>query len=348
MELSGLLIFKIGVSLVAVLTSIGMFSDLSWAVKLKLTATLLLGIILIGFLAWPLAAPVEPFGVISVPAFGGAITLVGLAVLAGFIGYFLSWPYGREIGILAVPSGLAIWAVRCGNMAELMRLNPTLAQRQALFAALKWEPIFWLAIVAAGFGGVLAGEHLVSRRSALVTRSPQDALRRSDKRRATRDGIIAVVGSVFIAQFCIGIFAQDVRIPDPRLGSVVAQPAIGQIVFAVLVSFGIAAFIVKKFLNASYIWPTVASALVTGFAVITRHTYGGQDTLQHLVEHHPPVFFSSAVTSILPVQMVTFGALGSIAGYWLARPAIRLAGSGGRKFPAKTPIKRQIGRRQQI
>jgi len=331
MELSWLLILKIGVSLAGVLVGVGMFSELSWPAKLKLTATLLVGIILIGLLA-PLGTPVvlgtpygEPFGVISVPAFGGAITLVGLAVLAGFIGYFLSWPNGREIGILAVPSGLAIWAVRCGNMAELVRLNPTLAQRQELFAALKWEPIFWLAIVAAGFGGVLIGQRMTlkpepnkgERRQASCGEksNSKEGPRLVGTQNTYLNAIIVVVGSVFIAQFCIGIFAQDVRIPDPRLGSVVAQPAIGQIVFAVLVSFGIAAFIFKKFLNASYIWPTVASALVTGFAVIT---YVKQDTLQHLVERYPPVFFSNVVTSILPVQMVAFGALGSIAGYWLA------------------------------
>jgi hypothetical protein len=308
MEISWLLVFKIGASLAGVLAGIGMFSELPWPVKLKVTATLLVGIILMGFLA-PLGTPVEPFGVISVPALGGAVTLAGLAVLAGFIGYFLSWPNGREIGILAVPAGLAIWAVRGGNMAELMRLAPTLAQRQVLFAALKWEPIFWLAIVAAGFGGVLIGQYLVSRLSSLVPRSfvlrPSSLVPR----------ILAVVGSGLIAQFCIGIFAQDVRIPDHRLGSVMAQPSVGQIVFAVLVSFGIAAFLVKKFLDASYIWPIVASALVTGFAVIT---YIREDTLQYLVEHHPPIFFSRVVTSILPVQMVAFGILGSIAGYWLA------------------------------
>lgn len=307
MELSWPLIFKTGVSLAGVLTGVSMFSDLSWATKLKLTATLLLGIILIGILA-PLWTAAGPFGVISVPAFGGAITLAGLAVLAGFIGYFLSWPNGREIGILAVPAGLAVWAVRCGSMAELMRLAPTLVQRQELFAALKWEPIFWLAIVAVGFGGVLIGQRIVTRRSAHERQETRN------ERRLT-NAIIAVVGSVFIAQVCIGIFARDVRIADTRLGSVVAQPATGQIVFAVLVSFGIAAFLVKKFLNASYIWPTVASALVTGFAVIT---YVKEDTLQHLVEHYPPVFFSNVVTSILPVQMVAFGTLGSIAGYWLA------------------------------
>jgi hypothetical protein len=302
MELSWLFVFKIGASLAGVIAGMDMFSELTWPVKLKVTATLLVGIILIGFLA-PLKTPVEPFGVVSMPAFGGAVALAGLAVLAGLIGCFISQPYGREIGILAVPAGLAIWAVRSGNMAELMRLTPTLAQRQVLFASLKWESIFWLAIVAAGFGGVLIGQYLVSRPSSPVSR-PSSIVHH----------ILAVVGSVLIAQFCIGIFAQDVRIADPKLGSVVAQPATGQIVFAVLVSFGIAAFLVKKFLNASYIWPIVASALVTGFAVVT---HAKQDTLQHLIEYQPSVFFSSTSLSILPVQMVAFGVLGSIAGYWL-------------------------------
>ena len=230
--------------------------------------------------------------------------MAGLAFLAGFICYFLSWPNGREIGILAVPAGLAIWAVRGGNMADLMRVAPTLAQRQGLFAALKWEPIFWLVVVAVGFGGVLIGEHLAVRRSSLAPRSTLLVSR-----------IFAVVASVVIAQFCIGIFAQSIRIPDHRLGSVMSQPAVGQIVFAVLVSFGIAAFLVKKFLDVGYIWPITASALTTGFAITTSLR---QDTLQQLVERHPPAFFSSSVISIMPLQMVAFGVLGSIAGYWLA------------------------------
>jgi len=266
---------------------------------------------LIGILAWPLAAPPEPFGAVLSGnlSFGGAIILAVLAFSAGFIGYFISWPHGREIGILAVPSGLAIWAVRCGNMADLMRVNPTLAQRQAVFAALKWEPIFWLAIVAAGFGGVLLGQKI---------RSKSEPYKNEEKSKSESsiylNAIIALVGSVLIAQFGIRIFAQDVRVFDPRLGSVMAQPAIGQVVFAVLVSFGIAAFIFRKFLNVSYIWPIAASALVTGFAITT---YLKQDILQHLIGQHPAVFFCNAVTSILPVQMVAYGTLGSIAGYWL-------------------------------
>jgi hypothetical protein len=98
------------------------------------------------------------------------------------------------------------------------------------------------------------------------------------------------------------------------LGSVVAQPPVAQIAFAVIVSFGLVAFVFKKFLDAGYVWPIIASALVLGFAVTTQFRQG---VLQHVTENWPAAFFANAVVAILPVQMVAFGALGSIGGYWL-------------------------------
>ncbi len=283
--------------------------ELSWLMKLRIAAAVAIGVVLIGFWAWPLAAPPEPLGTVSLFAgdvsFSNAIILAALAFLAGLLAYFLAWPYGREIGILAVPSGLAIWAVRCGNMAGLMRMNSTLPQREALFAALKWEPVFWLVIVAAGFAGVLAGQKI--RAKPELDEAKKKANSKSNIYLNTASALIA---SGLIAQFCIRILAQDVRI-----GSLVAQPTVGQIVFAVFVSFGLAAFIVKKFLDANYIWPTIASALVTGFTIMTCVK---QSTLQRLAQEWPVVFFPNAVISILPVQIVALGTLGSITGYWLA------------------------------
>ncbi len=290
--------------------------ELSWLMKLRIAAAVATGVVLIGILAWPLAAPPEPAGAASLHtgtiSLGDAITLVTLAFLVGLIAYFLSWPYGREIAILAVPSGLAVWAVRSGSMAGLMQINPTLTQRQALFSALKWEPVFWLAIVAAGFAGVLLAQK-ISRRKVEPVGSDGKSNSRSNM---YFNAAVALVGSVLIAQFCITIFARDVRVFDDQLRRlVVAQPAVGQVVFAVLVSFGLAAFVVKAFLNVSYIWPTIASASITAFAITI---YVKQDVLQHLVQRHPAAFFSNAVISILPLQMVAFGTLGSIAGYWMA------------------------------
>ena len=283
--------------------------ELSWPMKLRIAAAVATGVVLIGILAWPMAVPSEPLGAVRASnlGLGGAITLLMLAFLAGFIAYFVSWPYGREIGILAAPSGLAIWAVRCGSMTTLMQLYPTAGQRQEILTTLKWDSIFWLAVVAAGFAGVILGQKILS--------SPRpDETQEKPNSKPTKylNAIIALVGSALIAQFCIRIFAQDVKILDD--GSVMAQPSIGQIVFAVLISFKLAAFVVKKFLDVSYIWPIIATALVTAFAT---SSYAKQEVLQYFVKTWPAAFFANSVISILPVQIVAFGTLGSIAGYWM-------------------------------
>ena len=124
---------------------------------------------------------------------------------------------------------------------------------------------------------------------------------------------VALVASVLIAQLALARLAQDIRMTNGSLGSVMGQPAIGQVVFGVIVAFGLAAFVVKHFLNAGYIWAIIAAALVTPFAITT---YAKYDALNHLAEYWPAVFFSNAAISILPVQMVALGTLGAIAGYW--------------------------------
>jgi len=285
--------------------------ELSWLIKLRIGVVAALGAVLIGFLAWPLAAPPDPLGPMcfSDISVGAAIALVLLAFSVGFVGYFLSWPYGREIGILAAPAGLAVWAIRSGTMAQLMQLNPTLTQRQALFAALKWEPVFWLFVVAVGFAGVLLGQK--TRPAPKATETGQRANPKSNKYLSTVISVlIALVASALIAQFFIRIFAQGVQ-----MGLAVAQPAVGQIVLAVFVSFGLAAFAVKKFLSLTYIWPAIASALVSAFSI---NIYTKQEVFQDFAQSWPATFFPNAVISVLPVQMVAFGTLGSIAGYWLA------------------------------
>jgi len=279
--------------------------ELSWPMKLRIAAAVAAGVVLIGIMAWPMAEPSEEIGAIS---YGDAVTLVILAFLTGLIGYFVSWPYGREIGILAVPSGLAIWAVRSRSVMALMQLNATVSQRQVILASLKWEPIFWLFVVAAGFAGVLLGQKI---RSSLKTKQMQEKSK-SNLDKYLKE-VITLVGSVLVAQFCIRIFAQDVKIFDNNMGTVVAQPAVGQIVFAVSVSFGLAAFLFKKYLNTSYICPIIASVFITAYAASSYAKH-----LQYLVQYWPATFFSNAVVSILPIQMVAFGTLGSIAGYWMA------------------------------
>ncbi len=120
----------------------------------------------------------------------------------------------------------------------------------------------------------------------------------------------AIVVSVIVAQFFIGVFAQNLG-----AAGIVAQPAVGQILFGVTAAFAAAAFVVKKFLSLGYIWPAVASIFITAFAEVV---YYRGETLQRFAETQPATFFPHSVLAILPVQLVTLGALGSVIGYWLA------------------------------
>ena len=146
--------------------------ELSWLMKIRIAVVFSAGAAIIGFLAWPLVKPFEPFGVISFFAgninSGSAITLAVLAFLVGILAYFLSWPYGRQIAVLAVPAGLAIWAVRTGSVTNMIQANPTIAQRQVFFTAIRWESIFWLAIVAVGFVGVLVAAKIFPSKAKTI------------------------------------------------------------------------------------------------------------------------------------------------------------------------------------
>lgn len=289
--------------------------ELSWLMRLRIAAALAVGVFLIGVLAWPLVAPATPFGAVAViqghisPA---DVVIIGLlAVTAGFVGYFVSWPYGREIGVISAPAGLAVWAVRTGSMADLIRVNPTAIQRQAVYATLKWEGLLWLAVVLAGLCGVLFARYIAGKK--LKTHRPEKTQLFTIN--AVINAFLVVLISVIIARVCIGLLARDVRMPDSQLGVVFAQPAVGQIAFAVSVSFGIAAFVAKKFLDIDYIWPIIATAVL---AFMVMSISGKANLLEHIASRWPAAFFGRAVCTILPVQLIAFGTLGSVAGFWLA------------------------------
>ena len=58
---------------------------------------------------------------------------------------------------------------------------------------------------------------------------------------------------------------------------------------------------------------TVTVNLAMAFAM-----HGYANNTSYLAQAWPANFFGDVAASILPVQMVAFGALGSVAGYWMA------------------------------
>ena len=284
--------------------------ELSWPMKLRIAAAAAIGVILIGLIAWPLVKPIDPFTLASIPPIAGIISLLAWAFMAAFIAYFICWPYGKEIAPLAVPAGMAIWAVKSANIGSVMQTAPTAAQRLQILLTLKWQGFFWLAVVVVGlFATQLA--HFILKPKLI---EPQTQSQRIKLNLYFRSAI-ALVASLLIAKLLLPFLAQDIRIFEAKLGSVIAQPHTAQIVYAVIISFGVAAFLVKILLGVSYIFTIIASAVTTTLAITD---YAKPPILEQIAKSSPAIFFPNALVAISPIQMVTFAALGAIAGFWLA------------------------------
>lgn len=284
--------------------------ELSWINKLRITAVGTLGIVVIGVLAWPLAAPADPLLPVRASAIdlSGTLALIALALAIGFAGYFIAWPHGREIGILGVPLGLAVWAGRSGPMRTLTQAWRETTERAALAQSLRFEPLYWLLIVGAGFAGVLLAQRL---RPVPTVPAPDDSPAGHQGSHAYLNGLIALVVAVLISQFFVAVFAQNLALSH----RVAAQPAVGQIFFAVTGAFAVAAFVVKKFLDLSYLLPAAASLFVVAFVQIL---YDNAKTMQRFADTCPATFFPHSLLAIVPIQIVALGTLGSVLGYWMA------------------------------
>ncbi len=283
--------------------------ELSWVNKLRIGAVAALGFIVIGVLAWPLAGPEDPLAPVRSTqiGFSGTLVLLALALGTGFIGHFIAWPHGREIGILGVPFGLLVWIVRSGPMQTLTQADTSPAGREAILQSIRFESAYWLLIIAAGFAGVLIAQRIRSGAGNPLT---IDSIKRFLSPHAALLAVASLPVTTVLAHFLLGVFTRDTSTPGAA-----TQPAIGQIIFGGIAAFAAAGFVIKKFLNLSYIWPVVGSILIIPFSLAV---YGGSDTIQKYAETEPATLFPHVAFAVLPLQLVTLGAIGAVTGYWLA------------------------------
>lgn len=281
--------------------------------RLRIAAAMLVGVVIIGLGGWLLAAPSDPLGAVTL--FDGQISIIDsiifavLAYLTGFAAYFAAYPYGRPLAPLAVPTGLAVWTFRCGSMEALLRPNRQIAEKLALYNSFRFEILLWLGLIGLGYLGIMTAEKI---KATQLPKMIADAEKDSSKNRGLRIAM-AIVATVVIAMFCIGILAQDVRRFDPKIDFVIGQPGAGQIAFAVIASFAITAFLCKSFLNTPPIISTAASFILLLVAV-----WISTNNLEHMSANWPISFFPRAISAILPIQIAAFSAIGSVIGYWIA------------------------------
>lgn len=270
-----------------------------------------LGGLVIGAWLWPLAAPNNPMDVVRLANLDvkACFLLAPVALLLGLACYFLAWPYGREIGVLAVPAGLGVWGLRSGSVATLMQTTP-IAQRSSVFSALCWEPLYWLALVAIGWLGTLLAYKL---RACPPVKHIETHPKKPSS--LSKNMALALPLSIVVGQVILSAFAQDSSTTNSIHSWSVCQPEPGQLAFALLLAFGGAAFVTKNFLYVGFMMPILSSAalFVLGTFIYTRPS-----RMADLASMHPAVYLPNAIVSILPVQLVAFGTIGAVTGYWLA------------------------------
>jgi hypothetical protein len=113
----------------------------------------------------------------------------------------------------------------------------------------------------------------------------------------------------------IGMVVFVKGIPTPSSGGfVTGEPLTPQIAVGLMIAFGIAAAVVKLVFNFG--WHVLLA--VTAILNVGVMMLGGNPVLVgQMAQRWPAATFASSPFAILPVQIVAFGTLGSVLGYWL-------------------------------
>jgi len=291
--------------------------ELNWPLRFRIAAAAAIGIVLFGILGWRFAGQAEPYQVVSLKNISvmSVAVIAAMSILTGFVSFFIAWPYGKEIGVIAVPFGLAVWSIKSGSVANYIQIHAGIEQRLAFFSYIRWDGFFWLAIVLLGFLGVQIAQNLCGKDKEDKKEVKKEGRKETKREEIYLNAALGILVCILVSAVLIAILAQETKEYDAKLGAVTAQPAKGQIVFAVIVAFLAAGFAAKKIFDLHYIYPIFGAALLTLFSFIL---YAKGSITAYLAENWASAFFTNSLVSILPIQVVSLGALGSIWGYWLA------------------------------
>lgn len=301
-------------AIVLIYFGLGLF-NLNWLLRVRILSAMAAGALIVSVVGYSQVRPADPLGAISL--FTGEISAVNAAILtalafaAGVVGTLVSQPLGGALGPFAAPAGVATLAVTSGGLRQLLLTNPALEERNAVYAVLRWELLFWLAVCAVGYLGSYLTLKLIGPKNAESEQTPKI----EKKANYWTNCGIAAVAAAAIVYFTIGIFAQDIRQIDNNLDFVVGHPGSRQVAFGVFVAVGLAGFAAKHLLNTHYI-PVILGAAAVYIGTISK--FIGSDTLAYMVKTHSIEFFPNSIYAILPIQFAPFAVLGAMTGYWIS------------------------------
>jgi len=294
--------------------------------KIRITLILAAGVVLFAIGGWPYIKPAYPGGALTIILHQQpgtvVLTLVILTGLATGLAIVIGWGYAGELGILAVPAGLAALGLMTGSMNELFVRWYDLSARSGLFYRMMADTVIWsAAIFLAYFLTMLAAGRAKKESSGEPDRATSigaaKARRRSKKEVKILNSpvfrqVASVVLACLIALILLRLLGQSGRAwtnnREPVYTATVLRS--GQVVFATFAAFWLATLAGHQLFNGSLVVFLLGPPIVA----IMGYLMAAMQPLSDVA----PVFvpFSAASGTILPLQYIGFGSLAVIAGYW--------------------------------
>lgn len=289
------------------------FPTLSVTQRLRaMLGVVIVGVVFVAVVGRSVLVPHDPAGCVSVMSCRLGWWIIPVCALLAFLLAMMVCAVSgaglEDLGVFAVTLGLSLAVLRFGDAGYLWatfgqaddRLRSALAGRMAV------EALGWTAVVAAAHAGSLFIIRNLNLRPVIASSAVDDY----------RRGVLTVLFTGIIAALLLQLFSA---------GTELAPIQMGQVCFAVAMSFYLAALIAYQLTGAhSPVWAYLAVGLVAVLGYVwtvfqPTPTYPGR-VLEHLA-HFSPTAFGRA----LPVQAVMIGAAAAIFGNWHQRQLSRYA-----------------------
>ena len=307
---------------------------ISGITKIKILIVLGVSGLLFAWLGWSWVRPTDAQDSLTVVMSGHALRVVLAVLILGLIGTAIGvWvgkPYGRQLGMLAIPAGLTVWAIQAGNMERLLMRHSEAGARVGFFYGLIGDSIIWFAVVVLGATAAwLAADKLGTTRPErgnmpapetagkdISTKSKGNSLANKLMENAWVRGISGLIVGGMVAIMLVKILGQarQVRLSEQPVVEASMVPTIGQIIFAVGVGFFLAGLAAHQLTEIPLPHLLAAPLLVS----VVAYIYGAQDWIIESLNGGGAAFVPVSVTfaTILPVQYIGVGTLAVILGYY--------------------------------
>ncbi|MCF7957779.1 MAG: hypothetical protein K9M57_04950 [Phycisphaerae bacterium] len=304
--------------------------------KIRLFIVLAVSMGLFTTLGWFFARPLDPDGALTLVQHHQPvltmILLVLLAIVVTIVGLMVGGRHAGQIAPMALPLGLSCWVIQTSGFESLLIKCSDVASLSHLFQNMIFDTMLWCIPVALALGVVIYGGRYLTRLTGIETNGENKPARHdvttSSESLLSSEGFMAKQGlrnvlalllTCAIAMILLKLILQTgkTRLLVGQNHVLGATPAsMGQIIFSLLVAFGVGAGVAHQLLGTPLWCFLAAPPLVALFNYISAMTTANFEIMEKMASSFFPAQMTTAM--VLPLQFIAIGTLAVMWGHWFS------------------------------